>query len=605
MTEGTLARLFWERVARHGDRPAQRVKVGGAWTELSWRDLGEEVRELALGLMALGRDRGAAVALLSQSRAEWVRADFAIFSAGCVTIPIYPTYPGETAAYILEDSGAETIFVENEAQLAKVREVAARLPRLHAAVLIQGTVPAEGSAGPRAAGLRVVDWAGLRALGRTRRAELEGELTSRLAAGTAEDVASIVYTSGTTGHPKGVVQTHGNHLAALQAAIEVSEVREGDVHLLFLPLAHVFARFESFLGVGIGLVTAFAESLDKVPENVREVRPDFIVSVPRLFEKIYARILTGVEGGPPLKRRIFHWTVGVGRRVSQHQREGRTLPVGLRLQAALAQRLVFKRVHQALGGRLRFCYSGGAPLAQEIGEFFHALGILILEGYGLTETCPLLTGNRRAAFRFGTVGRPFPRVELRIAEDGEILARAPNIARGYYRRPEETAQAFGPDGWFHTGDIGEIDADGFLRITDRKKDLIKTSGGVYVAPQLVENLLKGDPFISQAMVYGDRRPYPVALITLNPEELAKFARLAGLGDKPSAELVGHPAVTARVGQIVDRANRQLASYAQIKRFVVVDQDFSQEGGELTPTLKVKRREVQAKYSALIEALYQS
>ncbi len=606
MAQETLARRFWDGVERYGERAAQLAKVGGAWREISWRALGDEVRELALGLIALGRQRGDAVALLSQSRAEWVRADFAIFSAGGITIPIYPSYPAEGVAYIVNDSGARTLFVEDRGQLAKVFEAAREMPGLESIVLIHGEAPAPGApSGPRAKPLRVLDWAGLRALGRSQRAALEAAFAERLSAVSPEDVATIVYTSGTTGHPKGVVQTHANHLAALRAAAEVTEVREGEVHLLFLPLAHSLARFESFIGVYQGLTTAFAESLEKLSDNLKEVRPHFIVSVPRVFEKVYAKVLSGVEGGPPLKKKIFYWALGVGRQVSERTRSGRPLPLALSAQHAVAHRLVFGKLHAALGGRLRFCFSGGAPLAREIAEFFHAVGVLILEGYGLTETCPILTANRVRRYKFGTVGLAFPGVELQIAEDGEILARGANIARGYYRRPEETAEVFKPDGWFHTGDIGELDAEGFLRITDRKKDLIKTAGGSYVAPQHIENLLKGDPFVSQAVVYGDRRPYPVALITLNPEELSKFARNAGLGDKPLAELARNPAVIERIRQTVDQVNEGLASYARLKRFAVLPADFSQEGGELTPTLKVKRKAVSANYADLIESLYQS
>jgi long-chain acyl-CoA synthetase len=601
MAGETLARMFWSQVERGGERPAQQVKGAGGWADVSWRVLGAEVRELALGLLALGRQRGDAVALLSQTRAEWVRADFAIFSASCVTIPVYPSYPPDGVAYIVNDSGARTIFVEDAGQLDKVLMAARDMPGLDTVVVMHGPAATR----PPGRAPRVLDWTGLRALGREARGRLEPALAERMAAVEPTDVATIVYTSGTTGQPKGVVQTHANHLAALRAASDVTEVRPGDVHLLFLPLAHSFARFESFIGIHEGLVTAFAESLEKLPDNLREVRPHFICSVPRVFEKVYAKVLTGVEASPPLRRKIFYWALAVGRRMSEHARTGRPAPAALRLQHAVAHRVVFAKVHAGLGGRLRFCFSGGAPLAGEIAEFFHALGILVLEGYGLTETCPILTANRVSRYRFGTVGMAFPGVEVRIAEDGEIVARGGNIALGYFRKPEETAEVFKTGGWFHTGDIGEIDADGFLRITDRKKDLIKTAGGSYVAPQYIENLLKGDPFVSQALVYGDRRPYPVALITLNPDELAKFARNAGLGDKPVAELARNPAVVERVRRTVDAVNGKLASYARLKRFAILPADFTQEGGELTPTLKVKRKVVSVNYADLIETLYQS
>jgi long-chain acyl-CoA synthetase len=596
MSPESLGALFWDRVSRSGERPAQRVKTEGTWHDVSWQALGGEVWDVALGLIALGRQPGDAVGILSQSRAEWARADFAILSMGGITIPVYPTYPAESFAYIARDSETRTLFVENEQQLEKALGAAPQVPSLDTVVLMGGRSASPGDDRPR-----VLDWEALRELGRA--ADFRNTLESRLAAVKRDDVATIVYTSGTTGPPKGVVQTHGNHLAALEMIARASGVRDGDVHLLFLPLAHSFGRMESFLGVRLGLTTAFAESIERLPDNLREVSPDFICSVPRVFEKVYGRILSGVAAASPVRRGIFHWALGVGRRASQLEQHGRALPASLRAQKALADRLVFGKLRAAFGGRLRFCVSGSAPLALEIAEFFHAVGILILEGYGLTETCPILSSNHPDAFKFGTVGRPFDGIELKIAEDGEIIARGPNIAQGYYRRQEDTAAVFEPGGWFHTGDVGEIDRDGFLRITDRKKDLIKTSGGSYVAPQHIENLLKGDPFVSHAMVEGDRRPYPVALVTVSPEELAKLARERGLGDKPPEELVRHPAVVERVRKIVDGANVHLASYAQVKRFAVLPHEFTQEGGELTPTLKVKRRDVRQKYADVIESLY--
>jgi long-chain acyl-CoA synthetase len=597
MADDTLARVFWSRVDRSGDRPAQQFKRDGVWTTLTWREVGEVVREVAVGLIALGRQRGDAVALLSTSRAEWVQADFAIFSAGCVTVPIYPTYPPDLIAYVVNDSQARTLIVEDATQLAKALEARGKMPGLEHIVVITGY---DAPQPPET----VMTWATLRRLGRDSLDAHKSTLAERVASAEPEDIATIVYTSGTTGPPKGVVQTHGNHVAALAASAQTTPTQEGWVHLLFLPLAHSFARLESFLGVGNGLVTAFAENLDKVGDNLKEVRPHFICSVPRVFEKVYAKILAGVGAGSAMKQRIFRWAVAVGRDVSRHQQRGQPVPAGLELKRRLAHQLVFSKLHAALGGRLQWAVSGGAPLSRDIAEFFHAAGILLLEGYGLTETCPVLTFNRPTRFKFGSVGQALPGIELRIAEDGEILARGPNIAtRGYFKQPQATAEVFGADGWFHTGDIGHIDEDGFLFITDRKKDLIVTAGGMNLAPQNIENMLKADPFISQVIVYGDRRPYPVALITVNADELGKFAREQGILASDPAVVVKHPKVVERVSRTVEEKNTHLQSYAKIKKFAVLAGDFTQEGGELTPTLKVKRKVVAEKYREALEELY--
>jgi long-chain acyl-CoA synthetase len=587
--------MFWNRVHQSPSQPAHLVKRDGTWSSLTWRQVGDVVEELAFGLIALGRCAGDAVAVLSNSRAEWVQADLAILSAGCVTVPIYPSYPSDLVAYVVNDSAARTLFVEDRTQLAKVLDVRAKMPGLQQIVVMTGA-----TSGPPATALT---WEALRRRGRDERRRHPAALGERLAATHPEDVATIVYTSGTTGPPKGVIQTHANHAAALAACAETSPAQEGWTHLLFLPLAHAFARLESFLGIRQGLVTAFAESLDKLPENLREVRPHFICTVPRVFEKVYARVMATAEAGSPITRAIFRWALALGREVSRRQQAGRAVGPWLRLRHRVADALVFAKLRASLGGRLQWAISGGAPLARDIAEFFHAAGILVLEGYGLTETCPVLTFNRPGRFRFGSVGQALPGVELRIAADGEILARGPNVAvRGYHNQPDATREAFEPDGWFHTGDIGRLDDAGFLYITDRKKDLIVTAGGVNIAPQNIENALKTDPLISQALVYGDRRPYPVALVTLDPDELQKFARRLGLG-ADAATLARHPAVIDRVRRTIDETNAALQSYARIKRFAVIPSDFSQDAGELTPTLKLKRRVVAERYRAVLDGLY--
>ncbi len=595
MAHGTLASMFWNRVERDGDRAAQRYKANGTWHTLNWRQVGEVVRELATGLLVLGRRNEDAVGILSASRAEWVQADFAIFSAGCRTIPIYPTYPPDLIQYLVNDAGVKTLFVEDAGQLAKVLEVQGKMDALEQIVVMQGY---EGEASPR-----IMTWDELRRLGRDNVERMKSDLAGRVAEVRPEDVATIVYTSGTTGPPKGVVQTHGNHLATLESAAKMETITSGDTHLLFLPLAHSFARLESFLGVHRGLTTAFAENIDKLRDNLPEVKPDFICSVPRVFEKVYAGVIAKAEAGSPIKKKIFHWAVGVGREVSRLKQAKKPVPAGLAFKYRLAHKLVFSKLHEALGGRLRFAVSGGAPLSKEIAEFFHAAGILILEGYGLTETCPSLTFNRLDHFKFGSVGQAQPGIEVKIAPDGEILGRGPNIAKGYFKKPEATAEVFLADGWFATGDIGRIDEEGFLFITDRKKDLIVTAGGMNIAPQNIENLLKGDPFISQAMVHGDKRPYPVAIITLNPEELAKFAKEQGILNTEPAALAKHPKVVERVSRIVEVRNHELQSYAKVKKFAILPGDFTVENGLLTPTLKVKRRIITDTHRELLDSLY--
>ena len=594
MADDTLARMFWARVDRSGPKPAQVCKQGGVWKTLSWQELGVAVREIALGLLALGRQKDDAVGILSASRAEWVQADFAIFSVGGRSIPIYPSYPPDLVRYIVCDAQIRTLIVEDAAQLAKVIEMRRDLPGLEHVVVIQGYEGKEPW---------VLTWEALRRLGRDGEDRFKADLAGRVTEGGPEDIASIVYTSGTTGPPKGVVQTHGNHMAMLKSSEQTLRVSEGDVHLLFLPLAHSFGRLESFAGIYRGLTTAFAESIDKLAQNLPEVRPHFICSVPRVFEKVYAGVMSRAEAGSPLKKRIFHWAVGVGKQVSQLKQARQPVPAALAVEYRIADKLVFSKLKAALGGRLRFAVSGGAPLSKEIAEFFHAAGILILEGYGLTETCPALTFNREDHFKFGSVGPAQPGVELKIAPDGEILGRGPNIAKEYFKKPEATAEVFLRDGWFATGDIGAIDADGFLYITDRKKDLIVTAGGINIAPQNIENLLKGDPFISQAVVHGDKRPYPVALITLNPDELAKFAREQGILVTDRAALAKHPKVVERVARIIEERNAELQSYARIKKFAILPEDFTIENGHLTPTLKVKRKIITEAHQELLDSLY--
>lgn len=595
METQSIPQMFFARAAGRGQRPAQLVKRGGVWQAISWQALSDNVRNIAEGWLTLGLQVGDRVGLLAQSRAEWVQCDLGIMAAAGITVPVYPSSTPEQVAYILHNAEATLACVDTPAQLDKLVQVRAELPALRHIVLMDGQ-PSQPD--PLVLSLHDLMTRGAAA------PQHSAGLDERLRGLTPDHEATYVYTSGTTGPPKGVVQTHGNHLFMVQSCGASIAAQEGDVHLLFLPLAHSFARLEAFLGLYMGLTTAFAESIDTLAENMREVRPMLVFSVPRVYEKIHARVQAAGKSGSPLKRAIFQWCLRVGQQVSLCQQRRQPIPAGLRLQQRLAHRLVFKKLHQSVGGRLRYFVSGGAPLAQDIAEFFHAAGMLILEGYGLTETCPALTANRYDHYKFGTVGTALPGVELRLAPDGEIFARGPNIAKGYYKRPEATAEVFVEDGWFATGDIGEIDHDGFLRITDRKKDLIVTAGGKNIAPQNLENLLKADPYISQALVYGDRRPYLTAVLTLDLEATRHYAGTHGIPGETSQELAAQPQIQQLLEARVAHLNQQLAPYETIKKFLIAPNDFTPESGELTPTLKVKRKVVIEKYQDQIERLYQ-
>ena len=593
MEASSIPQVFFDRAAQRGGKTAHMVKRDGAWHEISWQELSDIVRHAARGLLTLDLQAGDRVAILSDSRAEWVQCDLGIMAAGGITVPIYASSTPDQAAYILQNSGAVGMFIDTSAQLEKILSVRDQVPTLKHIVMI-----ADKPSAPDESIMMLTDL-----IQRGRDDDNQGAvLEERLKGLTPDHEATYVYTSGTTGPPKGVVQTHGNHLFMMESCGALTDLGEGDVNLLFLPLAHSFARLESFLGFYIGWTTAFAESIDALAQNMREVRPMLVMSVPRVYEKVYAGVQAGVAGSA-LKQAIFNWSVGVGRQASRLQQQGRSLPLGLRLKQDLAHRLVFHKLHAALGGRLRYFVSGGAPLAREIAEFFHAAGLLILEGYGLTETCPALTANRYDNFKFGTVGLPVPGIELRLGDDGEILARGPNIARGYYQRPEATAEVFLDDGWFATGDIGEIDADGFLSITDRKKDLLVTAGGKNVAPQNIENLLKGDALISQAMVYGDRRPFLTAVLTLDVDAATAYARDHGISGDSIAQLADSPQLRTVLEGRVEQVNQRLAPYESIKKFVIAREDFTEASNELTPTLKVKRQVVTEKYQSELDALY--
>lgn len=567
--------------------------------ELSSKEVFERIRDLSLGFRTLGISAGDRVAIVSESRPEWLLCDLAVLTAGAVTVPIYPTLSAAQARYILQDSGARLAVVSTRLQLEKIQEVRHLLPALEAVVAMDEAAPgapvstsalALGDVERRGHARMTGEWGAAR------------EFRDGARAVSPYDLATIIYTSGTTGEPKGVMLTHANLVANMRAASAALEISQDDVALSFLPLSHAFERMVSYVYLFCGVTIIFAESFDTVGRDMARVRPTVLTGVPRVYEKLHARIVDTAQAAGGAKAAVFRWAVKAGLVRAKAVLRGRNAGPMTSLKTAIGERLVYSTIREKLGGRLRFVASGSAPLASNVMEFFQAVGIPIIEGYGLTETAPILTFNPLHALRVGTVGRPIPGVELRIADDGEILTRGPNVMRGYFNKPEATAEVL-KDGWFHTGDIGQIDAEGYLSITDRKKDLLVTSGGKKIAPQPIEGVLKQSPLVGEAVLLGDRRKYAAVLIV--PEFTALERRLKDLGRPPASrqELVTRPDVVALYQEIVDALNRELSQFERIKRLALLPSEFTIDSGELTPSLKVKRKVVEQRWHELIEGLY--
>ena len=574
-----------------------RCRSGGV-EGMSSKELFERIREVSLGLVALGVSAGDRVAIVSESRPEWVISDLAILARGAVTVPIYPTLSAAQARYILEDCGARIAIVSTKLQAEKIQEIRHLLPALEAIVVI------DDAAGVKASVLGFDD---VRQRGAAQiNAEWGTAKDFRDVARNVkpDDLATIIYTSGTTGEPKGVMLTHANLLSNLIAATEVLPVGVDDVALSFLPLSHGFERMASYLYLFTGVTMIFAESFDTIGRDVAAVRPTVLTGVPRVYEKMQARILEKGNAAPGLKKTLFNWAVKTGTAAARARLRGRRPGAVTGLQTGLADKLVFSKIRAGVGGRLRFVVSGSAPLPVNVCEFFCGIGIPVIEGYGLTETSPILTVNPVAAPRAGTVGKAVRDVELKIAADGEILARGANIMRGYHNKPEASAEVL-VDGWFHTGDIGAIDDEGYLSITDRKKDLLVTSGGKKIAPQPIEAILKRSPLVTEAVLLGDRQKYAAALII--PDFAVLERRLKELG-RPFGEredLVKRDDVLALYQEIIDGLNRELSQFERIKKIALLPKEFSIESGELTPTLKVKRKVVEEKWKDVISQLYRA
>ncbi len=592
----TIPRLFERTADEAGDRPMLLAKVDGQYRARSWNHVRQAVEALSCALIELGIGLEDRIAQLSGNRPEWVITDLAILSAGAVHVPIYPTLAPEAVAYLLRDCGASVVMVATQAQLLNVLSIAEHTPDLRHVIVYDDITP------PAHDGLKIWKFADLVALGERRKADLANERKRRCDALTASSVASLVYTSGTTGEPKGAMLTHGNFVSNATTVTPLMEITANDIELSFLPLCHVFERVAYYAAVTSGATIYYAESVEKVPANLVEVHPTLVPSVPRVFEKIHARIMEGVESGSGLKKKIFWWAMSVGRAVRTQREAGKPVTVALKAAHAIAHKLVFSKIHERTGGRIRVFISGGAPLRRDIAEFFSDVGLKICEGYGLTETSPVITFNRPNAIRFGTVGQPIPFAEVKIADDGEILARGPNIMLGYFNKPEDTRAAVDEEGWFHTGDIGRLDENQFLTITDRKKELLVMSNGKNVAPQPIENLLKTSNFIEQAMVVGDNRNYVTALIVPNFTVLETWARANGINERGSA-LANNAQVLAHYESLVTQICRELSQYEKVKKVALLEQELTQERGELTPTLKFKRREILKRYREKVDAMY--
>ena len=589
----TLVEVF-EHVARTHPRPdTLNFKRDGRWISISSDEMLARAHRIAAGLYSLGVRRGDRVAILSESRPEWTLTDAGCLFANAIDVPIYPTLTTPQVRYILKDSGARVLVVQNEEKFLHVREAIAECEAIEQVVFLDQ--PSSGLPG--------ISLAELETRGQALE-EAEPDLVNNIARQIKpDDLATIIYTSGTTGEPKGVMLTHANLVSNLiDSSSHLSFARE-DSALSVLPLSHVLERMAMYMYLFHGMATYFGESLDAIGPNLREVRPTIFVGVPRIFEKIFARVKEKTAEKGRLNVAILNWAVAVAKEHARLTTRHQNVPATLKLKRKIADKLIFEKLRNALGGRIRLLVSGGAALPEELALLYIGAGLPIVQGYGLTETSPVITAGVMDDNRVGTVGKPIRNVEVRIAPDGEIESRGPNVMRGYYNKPAETAAVFAEDGWFKTGDIGTIDEDGFLRITDRKKELFKTSGGKYIAPQPIEQLIKGSTFVNQVVLIGNGRKFPAALIVPNWERVESYAQLKGIKAKNHSELCKHPRVIDLFERQIAGLTTDLAQYERVKKVGLLENELTIEGGELTPTLKVKRRVVDEKYHDLIDSLY--
>ena len=590
----SVAQMFVDRVAATPRAEAFRYRHDDGWESVTWQQVNDRVRLLAAGLISLGIAPEDRVALASSTRYEWVLVDLAVLCAGAATTTVYPKTNAGDVAFIVANSGSRVVVAEDQTQIEKLLEHRADLPNVEKVVIIDGA--GEGD--------WVITLDELEQRGKQLLAESPSAVDDRVRDIRPGQLATLIYTSGTTGRPKGVRLTHSAWTYTAAAVDAVNIFRPDDLNYLWLPLAHSFGKVMLALPLLIGFPTAIDGRVDKIVDNLTELRPTVMGAVPRIFEKVHARIEGMIEEQGGLKKRIFDWAVGVGLQVSRTRQAGRKPSLPISLQHKLADRLVLSTIRGRFGGRLRFFISGSAALDRAVAQWFDAVGITVLEGYGLTETSAASFLNLPVAYRLGTVGWPFPNTEVKIADDGEILLRGPGVMSAYHGLPEATAEALEPDGWFHTGDIGEIDPDGFLRITDRKKDMFKTAQGKYVAPAAIATMFNGIcPYVGEFIVYGEGRPYCVALVSLDTEAITAWADEHGLAGKSFAEIARHDKTRELIGGYIEALNSKLNTWEQVKRFAIIDRELSIEAGDLTPSMKLRRKVVMTEFADQLAALY--
>jgi long-chain acyl-CoA synthetase len=594
----TIPEMFEKVTAKFANspRPMLMVKREGEYRPLSYTEVRRKAELTALGLASLGVQRGDRVSIIAENRPEWVYADQGIAMLGGVSVPVYPTMTPKQNEYIFNDAGVKAVIVSNQFQLNKILKVVEAVPSLQRIIVMnEGTKTEESD---------VVLFSKLLEVGKEFGERNPTYLAGRRKLVRPDDLLTLIYTSGTTGNPKGVMLTHWNLCSNIIDASTCIRIEENDVLLSFLPLSHSFERMAgNYTAMACGATIAYAESIETVQSNLTEVRPNIVTTVPRLFERMHSRIMKQVDAAPPRRKKVFFWSLEVGKQYAKSRRSGSFSPF-LKLKHIIADKLVLGKIREKLGGRIKFMVSGGAALPREFGEFFEAVGVIVIEGYGLTETSPVISANRLDEYKFGAVGKPIPNVEVKIAGDGEILARGPNIMQGYWNLPHLTSEVIDKDGWFHTGDIGEFDSEGFLRITDRKKHLFVSSGGKNIAPQPIENMFLSSKFIEQFVLIGDKRMFCTALVVPDFDALKSYANENGIPVLHNHELVRHPVINQLIEEDIEQIQKDLANFERVRKFILLARPFTIEDGELTPTQKVKRKAVEEKYAEVIDGMYQ-